>query len=109
MSGPVRVKVCCIQDEAEAELALELGASALGLVSAMPSGPGPIPEERIARIAAAILAPVDTFLLSCLRDPDEVIAQIGRCGTTTVQLVDAWMRCHPGATRPSRPGTRVSP
>jgi phosphoribosylanthranilate isomerase len=38
----VFVKVCCIADLDEARLAVAAGASALGLVSAMPSGPGPI-------------------------------------------------------------------
>ena len=49
-----RVKICCIASEAEASLAIRLGASALGLVSEMPSGPGVIPEETIRRIAEAV-------------------------------------------------------
>lgn len=47
-----RVKVCCIASVAEAWTAVRAGASALGLVSAMPSGPGVISEARIAEIAA---------------------------------------------------------
>ena len=35
-----RVKVCCIAGPAEAALAIEHGADALGLVAEMPSGPG---------------------------------------------------------------------
>lgn len=42
-----RVKVCCIASLEEAWLAIDEGASALGLVSAMPSGPGPIPDDLI--------------------------------------------------------------
>ena len=34
-----RVKICCISNNEEARLAIEHGASALGLVSRMPSGP----------------------------------------------------------------------
>ena len=37
-----RIKICCIQSAAEARLAIAAGADALGLVGAMPSGPGPI-------------------------------------------------------------------
>ena len=40
-----RVKICCIKTYEEAVMAIRHGASALGFVSAMPSGPGPIPEE----------------------------------------------------------------
>ena len=46
-----RIKICCIASVAEAQLAIRHGASALGLVSAMPSGPGPIAEELIAEMA----------------------------------------------------------
>ena len=41
-----RIKICCIQNKEEAFTAIDLGASALGLVSNMPSGPGPIPDEH---------------------------------------------------------------
>ena len=43
-----RIKICCIASIDEARLAIDAGASALGLVSAMPSGPGVIPWETIA-------------------------------------------------------------
>ncbi|MGH7244397.1 MAG: hypothetical protein ACREJD_13375 [Phycisphaerales bacterium] len=41
----MRIKVCCISSLEEARLAVTVGAHALGLVSAMPSGPGPISED----------------------------------------------------------------
>ncbi len=83
------VKVCCIADLDEARLAISAGASALGLVSAMPSGPGPIAEDAIARIAAAVSRPTETFLLTALVEAEAIAAQQLRCGTTAVQLVDA--------------------
>jgi phosphoribosylanthranilate isomerase len=83
------VKVCCIADLHEARLAISAGASALGLVSAMPSGPGPIGEDEIARIAAGVPLPTETFLLTALTDADAIAEQQRRCGTTAVQLVDA--------------------
>lgn len=82
------VKVCCIASFDEAQLAVSAGASALGLVSAMPSGPGPIPEELIADIAARVAAPTETFLLTALTDADAIAEQHHRCGTTALQLVD---------------------
>jgi hypothetical protein len=36
------IKICCINSEHEARTAIESGASAIGLVARMPSGPGPI-------------------------------------------------------------------
>ncbi len=83
------VKVCCIADLDEAQLAVSAGASAVGLVSAMPSGPGPIEEDQIARIAAAVPRPTETFLLTALVDAEAIAAQHHRCGTSAVQLVDA--------------------
>jgi phosphoribosylanthranilate isomerase len=84
----VFIKICCIASLDEARLAVSTGASALGLVSAMPSGPGPIPEELIADIAARFAAPTETFLLTALTDAEAIAEQHRRCGTTALQLVD---------------------
>ena len=65
-----------------------MGASALGLVSEMPSGPGVIPEDSIAAIAASVPQGIDTFLLTSLTGHAEVAAQHARCRTTTIQLCD---------------------
>jgi phosphoribosylanthranilate isomerase len=82
------LKVCCIADLAEARLAISAGAAAIGLVSEMPSGPGVIPDELIAEIAAAVPRPTETFLLTARRDADAIADQHRRCGTTALQLVD---------------------
>jgi phosphoribosylanthranilate isomerase len=84
-----RVKICCIMSIEEARQAVAAGASALGLVAKMPSGPGVIEDELIARIAATVPPPVATFLLTSETDIDAIIDHIRRCGTNTVQLVDA--------------------
>ena len=55
------MKICCISSIEEARLAIEAGADALGLVGKMPSGPGPIEDELIARIAKTIHPPVSSF------------------------------------------------
>jgi phosphoribosylanthranilate isomerase len=83
-----RLKVCCIASLEEAWLAIRHGASALGLVSAMPSGPGVIPEDRIAAIAAQVPPPVATFLLTSLQGADAIVEQQRRLRTTTVQICD---------------------
>jgi phosphoribosylanthranilate isomerase len=85
---PPRVKVCCIASEDEAALAVRMGASGLGLVSRMPSGPGPIPEARIRDIAATVPPGVATFLLTCETTAEPIIAQQRFCRTSAVQLVD---------------------
>jgi phosphoribosylanthranilate isomerase len=102
-----RVKVCCIRSIGEAALAVGHGASALGLVSKMPSGPGVIPDEDIAAIAAAVPPPVATFLLTCRQDAASIIEQQRRLRTTTLQLCD---RLERGACRDLRqglPGIRI--
>jgi len=83
-----RVKICCIASLAEARLAIRYGASALGLVSQMPSGPGVISEEQIAQIAARVPPPLGTFLLTSLQDTQAIIAQQHRCRTNSVQICD---------------------
>ncbi len=85
----VRVKICCISSPEEARLAISYGASALGLVSAMPSGPGPIPEELIAEIAAVIPPGISSFLLTSKQDAASIIEQQRKTRVNTLQLVDA--------------------
>jgi phosphoribosylanthranilate isomerase len=87
-SAKPRVKVCCIASREEAWAAIGLGASALGLVSEMPSGPGPIKEELIREIAAHIPPGVASFLLTSLQDSASIIEQQRRCRVNTIQIVD---------------------
>ncbi len=83
-----RIKICCNATPEEAALAIAYGASAVGLVSAMPSGPGVITEEMIRTIARTVPPPVATFLLTSETDTKSIIAQQRRCGTNTLQLCD---------------------
>lgn len=101
------VKVCCIASVDEARIAIECGASALGFVSAMPSGPGPIAEALIAEIAVTVPPPVATFLLTCLQDAESIIEQHARCRTNTIQLVDHVPTEHLVTLRERLPGTRL--
>jgi phosphoribosylanthranilate isomerase len=83
-----RVKVCCIRDRAEAALAVRHGASALGLVSAMPSGPGVIADETIAEIARAVPPGVASFLLTSRQDVESIVEQQRRLRPNTLQICD---------------------
>jgi phosphoribosylanthranilate isomerase len=74
--------------DAEARLAWHSGADAIGLVSHMPSGPGVIADELIARIVRTVPPPVATFLLTCKQDAASIIAQQRICRSNTIQLVD---------------------
>ena len=65
-----------------------MGASALGLVGPMPSGPGVITDEQIATIARSVPPPIATFLLTSETDADRIIAHQKRVHTNTVQIVD---------------------
>jgi phosphoribosylanthranilate isomerase len=83
-----RVKVCCISSVEEAALAVECGASALGLVSSMPSGPGVISEQLIAKIAATVPPAIGTFLLTSRQRVADIIEQQRFCRTNAVQICD---------------------
>jgi phosphoribosylanthranilate isomerase len=83
-----RIKICCISTVDEACMAVDAGASALGLVSRMPSGPGVISDKLIAEIAATVPPAIGTFLLTSLQSVDEIIVQQRFCRTNTIQIVD---------------------
>lgn len=83
-----RVKICCISSIDEARIAIEYGASALGLVGHMPSGPGVIGDELINQIAKIVPPPISTFLLTSETKPQEIIKHYRRVNTTTIQIVD---------------------
>ena len=83
-----RVKICCIASIEEAWMAIDAGASAIGLVSEMPSGPGPIPESLIAEIAATVPPGISSFLLTCKEDAAAIIDQQRRLRVNTIQICD---------------------
>jgi phosphoribosylanthranilate isomerase len=84
-----RIKICCISSIDEAKLAVAYGASALGLVGPMPSGPGVITNELIFEIAKTVPPPVGTFLLTSETKAEEIITHHAKVITNTIQIVDA--------------------
>jgi phosphoribosylanthranilate isomerase len=84
-----RIKICCISSINEARIAIGAGASALGLVGSMPSGPGIISDELIFQITKTVPPPIATFLLTSETEADKIINHHQRTLTSTIQLVDA--------------------
>ena len=102
-----RIKICCISSVSEAQEAVRCGASALGLVGAMPSGPGVISDEQIRTIAQEVPPPVATFLLTSETDASAIVAHQKRARTSTVQIVDALTRGTYQEIRDALPGVKL--
>ena len=84
-----KVKICCISSLLEAQQAIDAGASALGLVAEMPSGPGVISDDIITEIARKVPPPIASFLLTSRTDSREIVSHQKLVRTNTVQIVDA--------------------
>lgn len=102
-----RIKICCISSREEASIAIKAGASALGLVGRMPSGPGPIADELIRDIAYTIPPPVASFLLTSETLATEIIAHHRRTLTNTIQLVDEVAAGTYAELRQALPGVKL--
>jgi phosphoribosylanthranilate isomerase len=88
-SGLPFVKVCCIRTLDDALAAFEMGAAAIGLVSAMPTDTGEILDEAaIGAIARAVPRDLETFLLTSRTTAEAIAEQHRLCETTTIQLCD---------------------
>lgn len=83
------IKICCISSIEEANLAIEAGASAIGLVGHMPSGPGIISDDLISEIAGSVPNHIETFLLTSETKVDDIIAHHSKVNTSTIQIVDS--------------------
>ena len=68
-------------------MAIDAGADALGLVAAMPSGPGPISDMEIAAITKMVPPPISTFMLTAETTADAISRHIDDTRPTTVQIV----------------------
>ena len=103
------VKVCCIASIDEAEMAIDAGADALGLVSAMPSGPGVIEDADIARIVEWVDSRAATVLLTSRLTADGVDDQLRHAHPAVLQLVDAVPDAEIAAMRTRHPDILVMP
>jgi phosphoribosylanthranilate isomerase len=105
--GALRVKVCCIASPDEADLAIDAGADMLGLVSAMPSGPGPIPDSEIGTIVRHVGARAATVLLTSRQNAPGIREQLDQIQPTVVQLVDDLPTSEYAALRASHPSVVI--
>ncbi len=83
-----RVKICCISSKEEAQQVIKYGASGLGLVGNMPSGPGVIGDDLINDITQIVPPAVSSFLLTSETTADAIINHYKKVYTNTIQLVD---------------------
>lgn len=102
-----KVKVCCIKSREEAQLAIRYGASALGFVSAMPSGPGPISEDQIAAIIPFVPPGIASFLLTSQTNAAAIVRQQQETKANTLQLVDAVPSSVYSELRAALPGVTI--
>lgn len=102
-----RVKICCIANEREAAQAIAFGASAIGLVGEMPSGPGPIADDQIYRIAKTVPPPIATFLLTSQQTAKGIIDHHHRTETNTIQIVDELQDREYAAIRDALPTVKL--
>lgn len=91
----------------EAKIAIECGASAIGLVARMPSGPGPIADELINEIAKTVPPPVATFMLTSETNVNEIIKHHHRTNTNTIQIVDALSEGSYAVLKAALPSVRI--
>ncbi len=103
----VRVKICCISSIEEADTAVAFGASALGLVGAMPSGPGIITDQLIRSIAETTPPGIGTFLLTSETRVDGIVGHHQRVFTNTIQIVDELSEGSYGEIRAALPGVKL--
>ncbi len=102
-----RVKICCIASKQEAFDAISCGASAIGLVGKMPSGPGPIADEKIYEIARIVPPPIATFLLTSETNAGEIVEHHRRTQTNTIQIVDELVERNYEEIRRSLPNVKL--
>lgn len=82
-----KLKICCIKNAREADLAHRAGATCLGLVGAMPSGPGILADDAIRAIIRSAPPTANCVLLSSESTPESLIAHAESVGAKTVQCV----------------------
>jgi len=96
-----------MQSYDEAMMAVRYGAAAVGMISAVPSNPWVLAEERIADIVARLPPGVASFLVTISQEVAAIIAQQRRCHANTVQLGDRLTDGTYQELRAALPGVRI--
>ncbi|MCB1096642.1 MAG: phosphoribosylanthranilate isomerase [Verrucomicrobiae bacterium] len=82
-----QIKICEIASLAEARLAMDAGADALGFVCARPKSPRTIDERLVAEIAPRIPQTITTYLLTSELTARGIVDHVERTGTSAVQIL----------------------
>lgn len=82
-----RIKICCIRTWDEAQLAITLGADAVGFVAQRPPSPRTISDDEIARITPLVPPPASTFLLTSERTAAAISEHVRKTRPDTVQIL----------------------
>ncbi len=102
-----KVKICCIGSIEEAWIAIEQGATAIGLVGPMPSGPGMISNAQIREIANLVSPHIATFLLTSETSAEKIIRHHEITRTNTIQIVDKLVEGSYSELRNAMPWVRL--
>ena len=81
----IRVKVCGIRRHEDAQLAVELGAAALGFVF-WPNSPRAVDADTVRTITDALPAFVTSVGVFVNQPPEQVLETAARAGLTVIQL-----------------------
>lgn len=107
----MKFKICCIMSADEIDMAVAAGASAVGLVGEMPSGPGVIDDDRIQCLAAHCAAAYGDDLMAVLltgrKDAHGVIDHVIRTGANAVQIVSRPIAGVHAAVRDALPEVKI--
>lgn len=82
-----RIKICCVRSEEEAQLAIECGADAIGMVGVKPENPRSIPDHQIAAIATGLPRTVASVLLTSEESASAIADQAIQTGVSTIQII----------------------
>jgi phosphoribosylanthranilate isomerase len=108
-SERIGIKICCMSSKAEIEEAVEAGADMLGFVSAMPSGPGVVDDDRLGELVARVPPTILPVLLTARRGVEEIVDQVEALRPGAVQLVAPVDGGTLGRLRERIPGVRLIP
>lgn len=84
-----QVKICCMSDRREVDLALANGADVLGFVGEQPSGPGRLEDDAIAELVAYLDGRAPAWLLTANTTAEGIARQVQRTRPDAVQICDA--------------------
>jgi phosphoribosylanthranilate isomerase len=92
MARMIPFKICCMQSEAEIDMAAAAGARAVGIVGPMPNGAGFLDEETAARLARYAVKrhgdKVWATLLTKRTRAADIADHVAATGANAVQIVD---------------------